>query len=166
MKYYQTPRDSETGKKISEIEERLKKGRDEFLKLKRKYGFVGAVHCWSVVIGEIKSILFKDGYCPDKRIWKRVKSESHNNLWWPKSRSIEGREIIEKLNSIQTISKLEVNMSIGYNEPLFQMAAISFGNKNLFGIKKNFKHRMPYDCKEIDAKEYAKLFGLVATMKL
>jgi hypothetical protein len=154
MKYI-TKRTSETGKKFEEIEIRRKKIQDNIEKLGDKLGF--RFYCYDSlsVIGISAAQFDKE---PDMTVYKKEKGT--RNVYSPRFRNKQGKEIYQMFKDCGSISNGEINACIGFHNP-FTTIGFDFSNKEYIGFEvlEKWKVKVPNDCIEITVTEYNKIFN-------
>ncbi len=153
--YFKTKRDSETGVKFSQIENKKKEVKDALDLVIKKYGAHGLCGDRWAAFGGCEVLIFDNA--PDTSVWK--KSNEINNGYKPKLNTVKGKEIKKYFDSVPKISKKEVNMCIGFNEDMFKTIGYSFANPEyyLFQVSKDWGIDIPLDCEEVTQTEYDSL---------
>lgn len=149
-----TKRDSETGKKFAEYEAK----RQEAIKSTHNLVFteIGATEYRSKSshsTGGISSLIFDSNFIiPD--YMKKVRSGE----FMPKASIKEGKELLEKIQALPTVSNIELNNCIGFDD-FFN--TIGFDPRNeeyfIFTCKEEWEIQIPADCEEITTTRYKEL---------
>lgn len=152
--YYITPRISETGEKFKLIEEKKSKIFNQTKKLAYEIGFKGWYGSAIKIAGPPTILVFKNH--PDKKIFKKVKDG-----FFPKKTSEKGRQIIEKLDKIESIYRRDLNMCVNYEEYFFEHIGYAFSNSDYYGfiVDSDWKFTPPTDCEEVTYSKYNELFA-------
>lgn len=158
--YYKTLKDSETGKKFTEIEERGDVCHEALKTFLDKYGFQQYRPSRISHIGGISSC--GNPIKPvDTKLWKQ--SEFGYNEWMPKLNIKEGKAIMAEINALPIVDIDELNAVVGYEGNHFKSSHIGYSSANdkFYGFILSDKWEVtpPVDCEEITASEYKKLFG-------
>ena len=157
--YYKTLKDSETGKKFTEIYKRGNVCHEALKAFLDKYGFQKYRPSRISHIGGISSCISPLNPL-DLKLWKN--SGYGTNEWMPKLNTKEGKAIMDEINALPIVDIDELNMVVGYEGNRFKSSHIGFSseNKTYYGFILSDKWEItpPVDCEEITASEYKKLF--------
>lgn len=157
--YYKTRKDSETGKKFTEIDERRDICHKALKAFLNKYGFQKYRPSRISHVGGISSCV--NPLNPlDPKLWKN--SGYGSNEWMPKLNTKEGKAIMKEINGLPIVDIDELNAVVGYDGNGFKSSHIgcSYKNKTYYGfiLSDEWKVTPPSDCIEITASEYKELF--------
>lgn len=158
--YYKTQKDSETGKRFTEIDERGDICHEALKAFLDKYGFQKYRPSRISHVGGISSCV--NPLNPlDPKLWKN--SGYGPNEWMPKLNTKEGKAIMAEINGLPIVDIDELNEVVGYEGNGFKSSHIGFSseNKTYYGfiLSDKWKVTPPSDCVEITPSEYKKLFG-------
>ena len=153
--YFITERGSETGLKFKRIEEKAERIRLQGIALSKEIGFEQWRGGFWTVFGGFSALIFNE--VPDPKVYKRV----NGNEWMPKKNCKEGRAILERLNSSETIEKHELNMCIGFDGAPFSTIGFAMSNPDYFGfiLSPKWNCTPPIDCEEVTYSRYQQLFN-------
>jgi hypothetical protein len=154
-----TKRNSATGKKFLEIEERKLEALRAQKRMAKELGYEQWREAYWVAFGGVSSIMFKDRHKVDKKVWKNV-----NNCpdeWMPRLNTKEGKAIDDKLKTLPTISADDLNQCIGFDGAPFKSIGFTHNSDEYFGfeIVDGWKIKIPKDCKEVTTTKYNSIFG-------
>lgn len=150
---FKTLRTSETGKKFESVEQRKNIC---FNKAKEIVEEVNADQwrgCAWTAFGGISALLFADGV----QMPEYFKKDKFGCM--PKMNTTKGKELHVRIKELPTVSILDLNMCIGYNERMKRTIGCDFSNKEyiLFAIGDDWNIEIPSDCEEITVSEYKAL---------
>lgn len=153
--YFVTKRTSKTGIKFQEIEDKIKRIREQEIALSEEFGFKQWRQGYWSVYGGFSSLIFEEK--PNEKIYKRVNGDE----WMPKKNCKEGKEIHAKLKATEKIEIHELNMCVGFDGAPFKKIGFAPTNSDFFGfiIDPKWRHKAPKDCKEVTYSKYLELFG-------
>ena len=151
--YYLINKESETGKKITELKERI----DEAKAIRKSVLDIIGVTVGeeieqyrgpvSDIIGIPTGIYFSRN--PDPRVWKSVK----NGCYFPKHKT--GVHFLTMLGTIPTISRHEFDVIIGNDHsPIHQVGVCLYGKKYGFSVDSNWNFKPNEDMIEVTGSEY------------
>jgi hypothetical protein len=153
--FYITKRDSETGIKFQELDNKrivMYSQMDELQKqVKADSYYTSSSHAF----GAIVSFVFEKE--PDLKIWKYSKKD---NDYTPRASSKEGKSIKEKMKLIEFISKKELNSCLTDKLLFAKTVGFNWSNADYFGIsiREDWCIEMPNDCEEVTTTKYNEMF--------
>lgn len=160
--YFKTNKDSETGKKFQQFSDKVKEAQKATFAFLAPFEIKAYNHNGFYIEGGVVKIHTKKQ--PDPKLWKASKKE---NEYVPNTRTKAGKELEKALDKLPFVSRLELNMCIGWNERFY---SIGFKNGDeFFGFivsEKFFSNEghwlpiaIPDDCTEITSIEYKALIS-------
>jgi hypothetical protein len=154
---YITKKDSETGAKFQELEQKMNKVRIEQKKLSDELGFSKWRDDPWTFLGGFSSLVFEEK-TPDEKIYK--KSFRYPKEFMPKRNSKEGKLISEKLKACPKVEKAEANACVNFDGHPFKSIGFSFDHDEYFGfqVDSSWNFTPPADCEEITPTKYKELF--------
>lgn len=152
--YFKTTKDSETGQKFTLFQDKWNRSKKQVHELLDELNAESARMSSWYLSGGIKSFQFKY----DVEVPQYLKKGKNGHT--PRMSTPEGKELSKKIDSIEDVTRMDLNDCIGYND-IF--STIGFNGDNpeyfLFSIGDNWKVEIPSDCVEILASEYKNLSG-------
>lgn len=157
--YYKTSKESETGKKFTELERRGDVCYQALKAFLDKYGFEQYRPSRISHIGGISSCI--NPLQPlDRKLWR--KAGYGINEWMPKLNTKEGKAIMAEIEALPIVDIDELNEVVGYQGNGFKSSNIGFSpkDKSFYGFILSDKWNItpPSDCIEITASEYKTFF--------
>lgn len=101
---------SETGKKLSKINNLITKANDAIIELSTKYRFKEWRCSSGAAYGGIHSVFFIDGEEVQK-YWRKVEGGGY----YPNLRYKKGKEIAKELAELPRVFRVDLNRCVGYN---------------------------------------------------
>jgi hypothetical protein len=153
---YITKKDSETGVKFQELEQKMNQVRKEQEKLSDELGFSKWRDDPWAFAGGFSSLLF-DKKPNDKLYRKKV---IFPNEFVPRRNSKEGKLISEKLKACPKVEKGEANACVNFDGHPFKSIGFAFDHDEYFGfqVDSSWNFTPPADCEEITPTKYKELF--------
>jgi hypothetical protein len=153
---YITKKDSETGAKFQELEQKMNQVRIEQKKLSDELGFSKWRNDPWAFAGGFSSLLF-DKKPNDKLYRKKV---IFPNEFMPRRNSKEGKLISEKLKACPKVEKGEANACVNFDGHPFKSIGFAFDHDEYFGfqVDSSWNFTPPADCEEITPTKYKELF--------
>ncbi len=153
---YITKKDSETGVKFQELEQKMNQVRIEQKKLSEEIGFSRWRDDPWTFTGGFSSLLFEDK-APDEKIYKR---SNYRKEFMPKRNNKEGKLIHEKLKACPKVEKGEANACVNFDGHPFKSIGFAFNHQEYFGfqVEDTWNFTPPSDCEEITPTKYNELF--------
>lgn len=160
--YYTTIRNSETGKKLTEVFNRADKCKEEIRQFVQKCGFERyKPRQYSFEGCGIYGMIDYKGWDIDELVWDRY---LHTSIYYPNQSSKEGRALYEEFKLLPHIDMDEVAGIIGYDTEGWKEKDIklkfSKNNEYNYGFIVDHKYEIavPEDCTEITKKDYFSLY--------
>lgn len=154
-RYYKIAKDSETGKKFSELVDRYNDFEDKRKRFAEKYGIKG-FYSYEMYLAYVGDVVFKDSLFVDKDNWKKGGS---SNSYLPKKnpKDKQLKKDWEELRS-KSIQRCEIDKIVGGKDP-FHMCGFDYTSKDFFFVftNKPEKFDFPSDVIEISNLEYLEL---------
>ena len=152
--YFITKRDSETGLKFSEIDERRKQIDLMADNLQAELKADSYCTSSSYVFGGLVSFIFKKE--PDLKIWKYSKKDKDYS---PRITIKAGKEIKHKMSCIPVVKRNELNKCIGFSN-VMKLIGFNWSNREYFAfiVREEWNIAIPKDCEEITTTKYCELF--------
>lgn len=158
--FFITKKDSETGKKMAELVERIKRIRLIQKEKQLKYGFKEFTDDYEG-IGRIGWVRFNELEIPNKKLWKII-APKHRG-YGPRTNTREGEELRLEIAQMPFISNSEINEITNPTLPPWNRIGFT-QNNGIFGFKTfdsefsdpNWKY--PADCEEVTETRYWQLF--------
>lgn len=146
-------RESETGKRIAEIERMASLAHDDAKNLANDIGFEQWRGGYWCAFGGISCVMFKK--VPDTKLWKK-----QEDGYYPKKNSKEGKELAQRFDALTVVSLKDLNESVGFGGAPWKHIGINFNNKDYFGFEvgDKWEYTPPSDCVEITHSEFRTLF--------
>lgn len=154
-RYYKIAKDSETGKKLSELVERYNDFEVKKREFAEKYGIKG-FYSYEMYLAHVGDVVFKDSSHVDKNNWKKgCASNAYLPKQNPKDRQL--KKDWEELRS-KSIQRFELDKIVGGKDP-FHMCGFDYSSEDFFFIftEKPEKFDFPSDVIEISNLEYLEL---------
>ena len=154
---YITKKDSDTGVKFQELEQKMNQVRIEQEKLSNELGFSKWRDDPWTYAGGFSSLVF-EGKAPDEKVYKRTKHFPKEFM--PKRNSKEGKLISEKLKACLTVEKGEANACVNFDGHPFKSIGFAFNHAEYFGfqVDSSWSFTPPADCEEVTPTKYNELF--------
>lgn len=152
-KYIKLKKDSEIGKKLTELFSVIPEAKRQALAICNKYGFeTGAEGCWTYGGG-------LSAFCrPKQEIDQALFKKDKDDFYTPRLTSRKGKEIQAEIKSVPRVERSEVNELFGLE--VFAGLGIVLNNPEYFGIMFNvgrYNPTIPDYAIEITASEYESL---------
>jgi hypothetical protein len=153
---YITKKDSETGVKFQELEQKMNQVRKEQEKLSDELGFSKWRDDPWAFAGGFSSLLFDKK--PNDKLYR--KNVIFPNEFVPRRNSKEGKLISEKLKACPKVEKGEANACVNFDGHPFKSIGFAFDHAEYFGfqVDSSWNFTPPADCEEITPTKYSELF--------
>lgn len=154
-RYYKIAKDSETGKKFTELMERLNDFLDTRNRFAERYGIEG-FYTYGMYLASVADVRFKDKTFADKDNWKKdAKSGCFRPKVNPKDKQL--RKDWEELQS-KSIQRFELDKIVGGSDP-FHQCGFDYSEEDYSFIFTNKPEtfNFPSDVIEISNLEYLEL---------
>lgn len=154
--FYITKKDSETGRKFTEVIISKDRAIKEQKAFAEKYGFrTFRAACWQAWGGISSCLDFKE--TPDKKIWGKGLKKGE---YYPRQNSKSGKDIYKEIENLHCVSIDVLNQCIGFDGAPFKQIGFASCNKQYFGfvVDKKWKIKVPKDCEEVLESKYDLLF--------
>jgi hypothetical protein len=150
--YFKTTKDSETGQKFTLFQDKWNRSKKQVHELLDELNAESARMSSWYLSGGIKSFQFKY----DVEVPQYLKKGKNGHT--PRMSTPEGKKLSEKIDSVESVTRMDLNDCIGYDD-IF--STIGFNGDNteyfLFTVGDDWKVKIPKDCTEILASEYKNL---------
>lgn len=152
-------KDSETGKKIREVQDQLLNIHIYNDSLSEEYGFDRWFTYTFPFYKRISKVIFNPEKKVNKKIWKYVKGS--DNEYVPRMDTPEGRIVEEKISKTPILTFYDMNMCIGFDDE-FKSIGLQSENPDYWGIivKEDWDIKMPLDCEEVTTSKFNEMFNI------
>jgi hypothetical protein len=154
--YYVTKKESETGKKFTELLKKKEIAIAAQKELSTKYGFETYRGAYWQAWGGFSSCLdFKE--TPDKKIWGKG---AEYKEFYPKKNSKVAKAVWQEFQDMPCVSTDELNACIGMERKSFKTIGFAFGSDEYYGFitSKKWGVIVPKDCEEVTETKYDEVF--------
>lgn len=156
--YYITKKDSETGKKLQEVINKIKEANSAAKEAAKGLGANEEIirDGWFLA-GGIKGVVLPNG---TNNPALRLDTKSINrDVYVPNLKRKEGKELKVRLSKLPVVDKSELNEVVGFDNP-FSNIGYNYGNDDYFAfsILEDWNINMPDDCEEITTNRYKEMF--------
>ena len=154
--FYITKKESETGKKFTELLKKKEIAIQAQKEVSEKYGFETYRGAYWQVWGGFSSCLdFKE--TPDKKLWGKGAEKGE---YFPKKNSKAGKAIWNEINDMPCVSRFDLNECVGFDSAPFKKIGFAFNNDTYYGFtdSKDWNLKVPKDCEEVTESKYDELF--------
>ena len=154
MLFFITPKDSDTGKKLAEIDRKMNACNDEQKKMLEKHGFQKLYPKPFVAWGGIDSFVSFIGGTPDPSVWRKTAQG-----YVPLRSSPGGKAIAAELQEMSVVMIHELNFCVNVREKL---NSIGFYRRHTthygFTVISDWRFDKPADCTEVIGSDFLEMF--------
>lgn len=158
--YFKVIKETETGKKFTDVFERGSQATKAAYSLVKKYGFTSFRPGRETFEGAISSFV-KPTVMIDPKVWKKI--SYGKDEYFPKRSSKQGKEILKEIAQLPSVDIDELNNIVGYDSGGWKRSHIGYNgscNRDYYGfiVDSDWDVQIPDDCEEINGSEYMTLF--------
>jgi hypothetical protein len=154
--YYITTKDTETGKKLTDVLKKCQTARERARETAATWNTTEYLVDRFAAAGGIEGLKIN----PDQHNPKNWRpSKEAKGFFLPNRRTKEGKAIAELFQQLPRVSRREVNLCIGWDEKFKIIGVNIIADYVGIKIKEDWNIEMPKDCKEITSHRYREIFS-------